>query len=305
MPIALAKKRLQDHNPAVIKMEHEKYEVVSERIMQLVKEKVDALEQTGIDEAFFDLSVSSGGDYQVARKIAEGIKQTILREESLTCSVGLGRSKVVAKLGSDMAKPGGLIVVEPRVTEAFLRPLSVSRLYGVGPKTTSVLEEVGIKTVGELASTNPLKLEEKLGKKFSAYLVAASTGSDEDSVREGLEPTQFSRIITLKRDTRDPNEALSQLDAGVQYISDKLATTNKSFKTVSAIGILTDLTVHTKSKTLDGPASDASAIKENARDLFAELSNSVAKDFRRVGIRVSGFVDHEDQKSLSDFLQPR
>jgi DNA polymerase IV (DinB-like DNA polymerase) len=305
MPIALAKKKLRDVNPVIIKMEHEKYELVSERVMRLVKEKVDAFEQTGIDEAFFDLSISSGGDYQTARKIAEGIKETILREEGLTCSIGLGRSKVVAKLGSDMAKPAGLIVIEQRVTEAFLRPLPVSRLYGVGPKTTSALEELGVKTIGELASTSALKLEEKLGKKFSTYLLAASTGSDDDPVREGLEPTQFSRIVTLKRDSRDPNEVVSQLKEGIQYVHDKLTTTNKSFKTVSAIGILTDLSIHTKSKTLDTPVTDASTIEEDARELFAELGKSVSKDFRRAGIRVSGLLDNADQSSLSEFLQQR
>lgn len=305
MPISLAKKRLQGLDPVVIKMEHEKYEAVSERIMRLVRDGVDVMEQAGIDEAFIDLSVSSQGDYRAALKTAEGIKEAILREERMTCSVGIGRSKVVAKLCSDLAKPGGLKAVEPASTAAFLGPLPVSRLYGIGPKTAGVLDGLGIKTIGELASANALELEEKLGKKFSAYLIAASTGSDDEPVREGLEPTQFSRIVTLKRDTRDPDEAMAQLEGGIRYVHDRLAAANKAFKTVSAIGILTDLSTHTKSRTLESPVNDVPSIGENARELFVELSKAVDKDFRRVGIRVSGLAGSENQKSLSEFVQQR
>ena len=305
MPISQAKKLLKDAGTVVIKMEHEKYEVISDRIMQMVRERVDALEQTGIDEGFLDLSVSSAGDYQAARRIAEGIKESLLREEGLTCSIGIGRSKAVAKLGSDMSKPGGLAVIPPDSTQSFLDPLPVSKLYGVGPKTGSLLGEMGIKTIGELSMANPLELERKLGKKLSGYLIAASSGTDDDPVREGLEPTQFSRIITLKQDTRNPNEALDQLSAGIGYIRDKLASTDKSFRTLGAIGVLTDLSIHTRSRTFETPLNAVSSIEENALDLFIELSKSVNKDFRRVGLRVSGLANNENQKSLSEFLEPR
>ena len=305
MPISQAKKLLKDANPAVIKMEHAKYEIVSDRIMQMVRERVNALEQTGIDEGFFDLSVSSGGDYQIARGIAESIKENLVREEGLACSIGIGRSKAVAKLGSDMAKPGGLMIIPPDSTQSFLRPLSVSKLYGVGPKTGLLLGEMGIKTIGELSLANPIDLERKLGKKLSAYLIAASSGADDDSVREGLEPTQFSRIITLKRDTRNPTEALAQLSAGIGYVRDKLASTDRSFKTLGVIGVMTDLSIHTRSRTFETPMNASSAIEDNALDLFIELSKSVDKDFRRVGLRVSGLANNENQKSLSEFIQPR
>jgi len=305
MPISQAKKLVKDANPVVIKMEHEKYEVISDRIMQMVRERVDTLEQTGIDEGFFDLSVSSAGDYQAARRIAEDIKEDLLREEGLTCSIGIGRSKAVAKLGSDMSKPGGLMIISPNSTQSFLGPLPASKLYGVGPKTGLLLGEMGIKTMGELSMANPLDLERKLGKKLSAYLIGASAGADDDPVREGLEPTQFSRIITLKQDTRNPNEALAQLSAGIGYIREKLVSSDKSFKTLGAIGVLTDLSIHTKSRTFDTPMNAASDIEENTLNLFIELGKTVDKDFRRVGLRVSGLANNVNQKSLSEFLQTR
>jgi len=303
MPIAQAKKKLEGRNPEVIRMDHEKYEVISGRMMDDLGRMVDALEPTGIDEAFFDITDSTGGDFGRARRSAESIKQAIMTNEHLTCSIGIGRSKVVAKLGSDMAKPGGLTIVSPEATGSFLAPMDASRLYGVGPKTTSALGEMGIRTVGELAMSNPLELERRFGRKFGGYLLAAATGSDADPVVAGLEPTQFSRIVTLRRDTRDAKEVAEQLSEGMQYIHGKLSQSGKSFRTITAIGILTDLSTRTKSKTFETAVSDLSLIRETVPALFEELSKTIGRAFRRAGFRVSGLENVEDQTSLSEFLR--
>jgi len=303
MPIALAKRKLMGKDPAVIRMDHEKYEVVSTRIMEDLEKRVDLLEPTGIDEAFFDLTTSAG-DFNRARKDAESIKASILRNEHLTCSIGLGQSKVVAKLASDTAKPGGLTVISPDLTEAFLSPLPVSKLYGVGPKTATALNEMGIKTIGELARASPAELESRFGRKFGGYLLSASLGTDPSAVVAGLEPTQFSRILTLKHDTRDPLEAYDRLSEGIDYVQGKLASSGKASKTITAIGILADLSTRTKSKTFDAPIADLATIRETTLSLFEELSKTIEKDFRRVGVRVSGFEKAEDQTSLSEFVRP-
>ena len=304
MSIILAKKKLEGHNPAIIRMDHAKYEAVSERIMSDVEQMVDVLEPTGIDEAFFDLTTSSGGDYAKASSIAQSIKESIYKSEHLTCSVGLGRSKVVAKLGSDAVKPAGLTVILPEATSAFLDPLPVSNLYGVGPKTTAALNQMCIMTVRQLADADGAELERHFGRKFGAYLTAAATGTDTDPVVAGLEPTQFSRIITLKRDTRDATEAIDQLSRGIEFLHEKLASSSKSCKTVSAIAILTDLSAKTKSRTFESPMNDLATIRGAALTLFEELGRTVDKDFRRVGVRVSGLTGVEDQTSLSEYLRP-
>jgi DNA polymerase IV (archaeal DinB-like DNA polymerase) len=302
IPIALAKKKLEGKDPAIIRMVHEKYEAVSGKIMETLAEHVDVLEPTGIDEAFFDLTTSSGGDYSRARSAAQSIKDLIFETEHLTSSIGIGRSKVIAKLGSDMAKPAGLTVILPEATDMTLAPLSVAKLYGIGPKTTSALDVLGIWTVGQLAKADPIDLEHRLGRSLGAYLHAAATGTDSDPVRPDLAPTQYSRIVTLKTDTRDPAAVMDQLTEGIGHVHRKLAGSNQSFKTVAAIAILTDLTVRTKSKTFEKPVNELEVLRDNVRALFEELSGSIHKDFRRVGIRVSGLVGTEDQKSLSEFL---
>ena len=302
VPITLAKEALVGTDAAVIKMDHEKYETISGRIMEELEGRVDTLEPSGIDEAFFDITSSTGGDYSRAVDAVNSIKGAIFAREHLTSSVGLGRSKIVAKLGSDTAKPNGLKVVLPEETESFLAPTPVAKLYGVGPKTSATLDNMGIRTAGELATAQPAELERVFGRKFSAYLLGAATGTDPDPVVAGTPPTQFSRIITLSRDTRDPREAFDQLSKGVEHVHRKLVMSGKTFRTVTAIGILTDLSTKTKSRSFEVPSDDATLLREVTLSLFQELSSSVARDFRRVGVRVSGLSTVGSQSSLTQFL---
>ena len=301
MSIAVAKRKLEGKDPVMIKMEHQKYEVISERIMKVIQEQVETLEQTGIDEAYFDLSRPTGGDYSAARVFVEKMKKSILDQEHLTCSVGVGRSKAVAKIGSDISKPDGMTIVPPESTAAFLSPLPVGKLIGVGPKTAAILEGLGIRTIGSLADSQSPPLEQRLGRKLATYLFACSTGSDEDSVVANREPTQFSRIVTLKRDTKDPEEAMLQLTGAVNDLHQKLTETGKAFRSISAICILTDLTTKTRSKTFETPVNDIVLIRENSLGLFRDLSGSTGREFRRVGIRVADLTSTADQMSLSEF----
>lgn len=302
MPIAVAKKKLYGKEPALISMNHEKYEVISSRLMELLEQMADIVEPVGIDEAFFDLTASTGGDYAKAIEASKSIKSSILRNEHLACSIGLGRSKVVAKLCSDLAKPGGLKAVLPDETEAFLTSIPVIKLYGIGPKTARVLEEMGVKVAGDLSRIPPPELEARFGRKLGAYLLEAATGADPQPVIAGLEPTQFSRILTLKRDTRNPDETVQQLAGGLEYIRGKLESSGKSCRTLTAIGILVDMSTKTKSRTFETPMSDLAAMKQATAALFQELAEAAGKDFRRAGVRVSGLVDVGDQSSLSDYL---
>lgn len=304
MPIILAKKKLEGKDAAVIRMDHRKYEEVSARIMEDLEGRVDILEPTGIDEAFFDLTASTRGDYGAARKTAEAIKESIFNAEHLTCAIGIGRSKVVAKLGSDMSKPGGLKVVPDDATASFLEPITVDKLYGVGPKTSSVLVEMGIRTAGQLAVADQSELEKRFGKKFGDFLLFASTGNDPSPVVADLEPTQFSRIVTLKRDTSDPHETFEQLAEGIEYVHRKLMSAGKSFRTLTAIAIYSDLSMRTKSRTFETPIDDLGTIRESTAGLFEELSRSAEKALRRAGVRVSGLSSKEGQTSLSEFLHP-
>jgi DNA polymerase IV (DinB-like DNA polymerase) len=303
MPIRLAKKRLAGKDGSFIRMQHEKYEAISHRIMVMARESVDVLEQSGIDEAFLEITGRSGGDYRKASSIARGLKEKILGSERLTCSVGIAPNKVVAKIASDFQKPNGLTIITPDETEQFLKPLPVEKLYGVGPKTAQALKGIGVETIGQLAGQNPESLERLFGRKLAVYLHDAANGVDEEPVTEGRETTQLSRIITLKKNTRDPEEIFSQLSPAIDDLHSKLLAENRSFKTVSAIAILSDLSTRTKSMTLDAPTADLRMLRDQARALMRDLVMSSEKDLRRAGVRVAELVGAADQSSLTEYFE--
>jgi DNA polymerase IV (DinB-like DNA polymerase) len=304
MPIVVAKKRLEQKNPVVIKMDLPKYESVSERVMDLVRSRVDVLEKAGIDEAFFDLSRACHGDFEKAGEIAKQIKQAIKAEDHLTCSIGIGRSKVVAKLASDSSKPNGLLVVPPGKTESFLNSTQLTKLYGIGPKTAEILRNSGIVSVADLARSEIATLADTFGTKLAVYLHSAANGLDEDPVKENQAPTQFSRLITLRENTTDPHEVVSQLNDAFEELRARLKSLGVTFKTLTAIAILTDLSTKTRSRTFETPNTSLDSLKDVLLELFAQLGESVDKEFRRAGLRVSDLSSQRDQKSLTEFLSP-
>ena len=300
MPIALAKRRLNGVEGAFIRMDRGKYEVYSDRVMEMLRGRVDVLEQAGIDEAFFDVTKRTGGDYRAAKALALELKDEIFREVKLTCSIGIGPNKVVAKIASDFKKPDGLTVVKDDEARAFLSPMSVDRIYGVGPKTAKLLEENGITTVSGLAGAPTERLEVLFGKRLAVYLHNASNGVDEEPVVDRGGASQLSRMITLKHDTHDLDQIVAELLPPLRDVHEKLVSKNLFFRNVSAIGILSDLSIHTRSKTLETPTNDYSVLEKEVRELFGVLLREVG-DLRRAGVRLSGLQDMVDQHSLTEF----
>ena len=300
IPIALAKRRLEGVDSVFIPRDQEKYDAYSERVMEAVRTEVDVLEQTGIDEAFFDVTKRCGGNYTAARSLALGIKEKIMRDERLTCSIGLGPNKVVAKIASDFKKPNGLTIVKDDEVSAFLSSLPVEKIYGVGPKTAKLLEDNGIANIPDLASAPPQRLEDILGRKLAVYLRNASLGLDDEPVVDRGEATQLSRIITLKHDTNDPRQVVSEMLPALKDVHEKLVAKGLFFRNVAVIGILKDLSPHSKSKTLEAPTSDYPVLEKEVRTLFVELLRE-AGELRRAGVRLSDLKDMADQQSLTEF----
>jgi DNA polymerase IV (archaeal DinB-like DNA polymerase) len=300
MPIALARRRLNGVEAAFIRMDHRKYEVYSDRLMESIRGTVDVLEQAGIDEAFFDVTKKAGGDYEAAAALARELKDRIFREEKLTCSIGIGPNKVVAKIASDFKKPEGLTVVKDDETLAFLSPLPVDRIYGVGPKTAKLLKENGVMTILDLARAPTERLEDLLGNKLAVYLHNASNGLDDEPVIDRGGNSQLSRMISLKHDTRDLQQVVAELLPAMKDVHEKLISKGLFFRSIAAIGILNDLSLHTRSKTLETPTNDYSVLEREARELFAALLREVG-ELRRAGVRLSELQDMVDQRSLTEF----
>jgi DNA polymerase IV (archaeal DinB-like DNA polymerase) len=216
MPISrawrLAEAAKRRGEPAVIFVPGNRklYVEVSERIMAILAERADAFEEASIDEAYLDLS--SLGDFEGAAERARDIKREIVEREGLTCSVGLGPNKLVAKIASDARKPDGLMVVTPADVQAFLDPLPIRVIPGIGPKTEAVLHERSIRTVSDLRGIALEQLVDWFGR-WGAGLHGKSRGLSDSPVSNEWEPKSVGEQETFEVDTLDSAFILERVRA--------------------------------------------------------------------------------------------
>jgi DNA polymerase IV (DinB-like DNA polymerase) len=303
IPIIRAKKLLQEAQAVFLPMNRAHYEEVSDRIMEIVETHGDHFEKAGIDEAFLDLTSIAQGGFREAEQIAGEIKLEILKQERITCSVGIAPNKLLAKIASDRNKPNGLTVVTPEGVSEFLGGLPVNEIPGVGKKTEEKLEQMRIRTIDQLAATDATILHQTFGSSLGTYLHRAALGVDDDPVKERQQPTQFSRIATLKTNTRETSEILPLLRTLASAVSKKLATKTMICRTISVVAILTDLSIHNRSKTLESPTYDEKTITQASEDLIEQLLQSMpSATVRRVGVKLSTLSTRSGQTDISKFL---
>jgi len=303
MPIALAKSKLESVDAAFLPVDYEFYEEVSEKTMTILRGYADRFEQVGIDEAFLDVSQRVGGSFEQAAELAQRTKNDIQTRCELTCSIGIGPNKLVAKIAADAQKPDGLTVVKPDQVESFLVPLPVDRLIGVGVKTKEKMEAMGIRTIGDLAKYDARRLIEIFGRKLGTYFHNASVGIDDEPVQERGEAESISRIATLKEDTRDLNAILNRTDRLCEEVHEDVRQKGVSFKSIGIIAVLTDMSVRSRSKTYENPANELETLRRTAGELFEKLLNESELKLRRVGIKVSNFAkEQKTQKRITSFL---
>ena len=303
MPIALAKSKLESVDAAFLPVDYEFYEEVSEKTMTILRGYADRFEQVGIDEAYLDVSQRVGGSFEQAAELAQRTKNDIQTRCELTCSIGIGPNKLVAKIAADAQKPDGLTVVKPDQVESFLVPLPVDRLIGVGVKAKEKMEAMGIRTIGDLAKYDARRLIEIFGRKLGTYFHNASVGIDDEPVQERGEAESISRIATLKEDTRDLNAILDRTDRLCEEVHEDVRQKGVSFKSIGIIAVLTDMSVRSRSKTYENPANELETLRRTAGELFEKLLNESELKLRRVGIKVSNFAkEQKTQKQITSFL---
>ena len=304
IPLYLAKKRLEGTEAVFLPVDDEFYERISNKIMEALRGYADSFEQTSIDEAYLDVTSKVQGSFEAARDLAKKMKHEVKNAVGIAFSVGVGPNKLVAKIAADSRKPDGLTVVKPEEVERFLSPLPVNRLLGVGRKTAAKLGDLGVKTVGELARYDVQRLVEVFGKKLGVYFHNAANGVDNEPVQETGEAESISRISTLKENTRDLMVVLEKTDQLIKDIHKDVVKRNISFKQVGIIAIMTDLSVRSRSKTLETATRDAETLRRAVRELFEKFLGKSELEIRRVGVKISGFAKEEaEQRRLTSFFQ--
>ena len=273
----------------------EKYARESERIMEVLRRVSDQVEPVSIDEAFLDVTGSARalGD---GATIARRLKDEIRAETQLTASVGVATSKLVAKIASDMQKPDGLVVVPPGTEAAFLAPLPIRRLWGVGTKLEQQLATLGVVTVGDLAALDPARLERRLGT-HGHDLQQLARGEDEREVAAGpWEAKSLGQEHTYDRDTADPARLRATLLELADGVAARLRKHALRARTITLKYRDEDFHTTTHARTLREPTDSGGALFETAWALFGEVHRG--RRVRLLGIYSSHFGDERPQLEL-------
>jgi DNA polymerase-4 len=294
MPCARAKRLC----PSVIflPVDMPKYAAASRAVMAILREVTPVVEPLSCDEAFLDVTGSRSlfGD---AEQIAWGIKHRIREQLSLTASVGVATNKFLAKLASDLEKPDGLVVVPEDQESEFIRPLAVSRLWGVGPATARRLEALGLKTVGAVADCPLPLLRAELGD-HAEGLQRLARGIDERPVQPDHEAKSISAETTFETDTRDIdflNRVLLDLS---DHVAERVRKAGVMARTVTLKLRFGDFATITRDATLSEPTYAGLVVYERARQLLARARLG-ARQVRLIGVGTSNFAE-ERQLSMFD-----
>lgn len=271
------------------------YIKVSGEIMQIARKYAGKFEQWGIDEAFLDVT-SKVKDYSEAEVLARLIKQEIEEKENLTCSIGVGPNKLVAKVASDFQKPDGLTVVREEAVEVFLASLPVRKLLWVGRKTEVKLKALGVNTIGDLAHYDASALTSMFGV-MGLQMHLMAKGIDRSEVEERTDVKSVSHETTFDEDTADSAAILQALGALCVDVQREAENQHLLFKTVTLKIRYEHFETHTRSKTLPFLTNRLYDVEKTAREL---LSPYLRKDrkVRLIGVRVSSLVSIEKQRTL-------
>ena len=303
IPLFLAKRNLEGMDAVFFPVDHDYYKQISDRIMQILSTYASSLEQVSIDEAYLDVTLQVEGNFEKARLYAQKIKHDITVQIGISLSIGVGPNKLVAKIACDSQKPDGLTLVKPEEAVGFLAPLAVDRLLGVGKKTFTRMEQMGIKTIEDLAKFDVQRLIEMFGKTLGLYFHNSANAIDNEPVVEQGDAESISKIGTLKQDTHDLVLLLQKIDELAEIVYREITEKSYSFKTISIYVVNVDLVSKSRSVTLEQPVRDKESIKRNARLLLEKYLSESSLAVRRVGVRVSGFSKEQpQQKQLSSFF---
>lgn len=286
MPSVRAKRLCPD--AVFIRPDFDAYRAYSHRFREVLLSFTPTVEPISLDEAFLDVAGATTL-FGPPSEIAARIRATVQEELSLTCSVGVGPTKLVAKLGSTKAKPDGMIVVRDAEVLDFLHPLPVRALWGVGEKTAETLERLGIRTIGDLARTPAPILERTLGEGQAGGLRALANGEDFRSVVPFEAPKSVSHEETYLRDLDDPDEIRREILDLCHRVAARLRTDGYRARTVTLKLRLPSFSTLTRSKTIPDATDVGADLYRVAAELYAKLPAG-RRRFRLIGVAATGLV---------------
>ncbi len=283
-----------------------KYKKVSEYLLSLLGSIFDSMEPLSIDEAFVDCS-NMDNFLKHTDISARQLKQIILKEIGLTASIGIASNKSVAKIASDLDKPGGLVICPFGYEEEFLQPLPIKKLSGVGKKTEMRLNGMGIQTIGDIASMEINILKRILGK-WGEELWYKAKGIDNREVKQEGVRKSISEERTFSQDTNNIEVIYNTIDTLLNNLTIKMNRKKIFGRTISLKIRFDNFDTFTRSKTILGYTNSQEEIKKNIYELYTKyveptLQNSVeSRKIRLIGVNISNLKFTETiTKQLSLF----
>jgi DNA polymerase IV len=274
-----------------VRPRHALYREYSEHVWETVRGVVPTVEKTGLDEGYLDVGEVAATFLQ-ARKVAEAVQTAVRAATSLTCAIGVSTSKVVAKIGSDHRKPGGLTVVPEGHEANFLAPFDVRRLPGVGPKAEQRLVAAGVETIGSLAALPEGELRRLLPGSVGRMLQERARGIDPRGLDQQTQRISISIENTFERDLTDRTQLHAELRRMAERLSQHLRDTGRTGRTVSTKLRYTDFSIRTRSTSLRIGIDDGEQIGELACGLLDRALTDRPGALRLVGVGVSGLASH-------------
>lgn len=285
--LAEAAKRRGEPDTVFLDTNYRLYSEVSKRIMAIVSRETVAFEEASIDEAYAD--ISSLGTFERAIAWAKMLKQHIKEQEQLTCSIGIGPNKLIAKIASDFKKPDGLTVVRPEEVEAFLEPMSIRAIPGIGPKTEQLLNLKDIKTIRDLKDISEETLKDILGK-WGSDLYQKARGMSDSPVSDAGEAKSIGAQETLEIDTFEPPKVFELLSQLVDAVFHRFQRDFSGFRTVAIAVRFADFETLSRARTLQKPERTKAALQRTAIQLLLPFldsrGNPKRKKIRLIGVRV-------------------
>ncbi|MBD3426734.1 MAG: DNA polymerase IV [Candidatus Omnitrophica bacterium] len=293
MPISTAYKKCP--KAVFLRPDSSKYSAVSREVFAILENFTPEIEPISIDEAFMDITGSFhlfGTPEGTCRKI----KQEIRRKTALTASIGLAPNKMTAKIASEVGKPDGLVIVKPGRVLDFLHPLPVGRLWGIGEKTLSVLESVGIRTIGDLAAKGEEELEDLFGKN-GRHMYLLSSGMDGRSVETTEVIKSISNEHTFEEDATDNQVMFDTLMHLSEKVSRRMRRSGLKGRTVTLKIRFSNFKTYTRSHTLDQATNYVDDIYGKALEKIQEFDTS-RRAVRLLGVKVSNLTDDSWRSDL-------
>ena len=285
MPLSMAQRLVPD--VIVMPPHREKYTAASAKVMAVFHDFTPLVEPLSIDEAFLDVrgAIRLLGSPE---KIAQDVREAVFQRTGLSCSVGVGATKFIAKLASAACKPNGLLVVEPAQTLEFLHPLPIRALWGVGPQTAKVLERRGLHTVGDIADTPVRSLISALGEAAGRHLHDLSWGRDPRSVNPDRAAKGMGREITFDHDVTDLDTLRRTLLAQSERVGSQLRESGMDARTIGIKVAFPDRSSVSRSRTLSSPSSVSRQIYSTALELLDALYEELGHHDGTLAIRLIG-----------------